>query len=245
MKRRIPLVIVLLALVATGVAIAAHGGFGTKTEAFNPGNAQVSDASTWVDGAGVPGGTDNQGLVLLLSQLVTFPPGASADATITNVDGTVLTSLGMDHMLGTACTNGSPRWDVETTNGGVYGVGCASGTHSTAGMPAGWERITFSNADFQNLSGPAFTGFGTTGATLSFLQLLQDEAGVAVVDNLNVNGTVIGSKNANQDEENDDNDDDNGNNNDNHGGHGGHGDSHGGGGHSGGGHDSHKGTKRH
>jgi len=213
MKRRIPLVIALVALVAVGAAYAAQRGFSTKTEAFNPGNAPVSDAAAWVHGAGVPGGTDDQGLVLLLSALVTFPPGASADATIQNVQGTVLTSLGVDHMLGTACTNGSPRWDVETSNGGVYGVGCASGVHSTAGMPMGWERITFANKDFQNLSGPAFTGFGTAGAKLDFLQLLQDEAGVAVLDNLNVNGTVIGSKNGKH-EDDDDSNDNNGDNND-------------------------------
>jgi hypothetical protein len=212
MKRRIPLAIALVALVAVGAALAAAGQFTTKTEAFNPGNAAVSDASKWVKGAGVPGMSDNQGLVLLLSALVPFPPGASADATVKNVKGVTLTSLGMDHMVGSYCTNGSPRWDVETSNGGVYGVGCASGTHSTAGMPKGWERITFSNADFQNLSGPAFTGFGTAGAKLDFLQLLQDEAGVTVVDNLNINGTVIGAKNAKQENNDEDND-----RNDNHG----------------------------
>jgi hypothetical protein len=45
------------------------------------------------------------------------------------------------------------------------------------------------------------------------LQLLQDEAGVAVLDNLNVNGTVIGSKNGKHEDDDDNND----NNGDSHG----------------------------
>ena len=94
--------------------------------------------------------------------------------------------------IGTYCTGGSPRFDVETTAGGVYAFGCASGTH--APLSPGWERITFSNADVQVLSGPAWPGFGS--ATLSFLQLLQDEAGSTTADNLQVNGIVRGKPGA-------------------------------------------------
>ena len=200
MKRKLLLLVALLALVGVGAALADGVGFRAKTSRFNPGSAPVSDASSWVRGAGVPGTSSDQGLVLLMSAIVPYPPGASADATITPVKGVVLTSLGLDHLIGTYCTNGSPRWDVETTNGGVYGVGCASGTHTIAGMPAGWERITFSNADFQTLSGPAWGGFGSAGAKLTFLQVLQDEAGVSVLDNLQINGAMIGGAGGNHGE---------------------------------------------
>jgi hypothetical protein len=181
-------------LALTFVGIAAAHALTVEANAYNPGHALVSDAARWVEGAGVPGGKGrrtNPGLVLIMSATVPYPPGASADATIKPVKGVVLKSLGFDHMLATYCTNGSPRWDVETKNGGVFAVGCASGTHSTAGMPAGWERITFSDSDFQHLSGPAWTGFGTPGAKLTFLQVLQDEAGATVLDNLKVNGITI------------------------------------------------------
>lgn len=183
-----------VALVLVSVAFAANN-FTIKTDRFNPGNAQVSIASDWVRGAGVPDNKRSEGLLLEMSQTVAYPPGASADATVKGVKGVTLTSLGVDRVFGTYCTNGSPRFDVETTNGGVYAVGCASGVHSTAGMPSGWERITFRNSDFQHLSGPAWSGFGTAGAKLDFLQLLQDEGpSASILDNVQINGTVISGR---------------------------------------------------
>lgn len=197
------------ALVLAGAALAANH-FGIKTERFNPGHAQVSIASDWVRGAGVPDNKRSEGLLLEMSQTVAFPPGASADATVKGVKGVTLTSLGVDRLFGTYCTNGSPRFDVETQNGGVYAVGCASGVHSTAGMPSGWERITFRNQDFQHLSGPAWSGFGTAGAKLDFLQLLQDEGpSASILDNVQINGTVISGRsggNHNNDDDGDNND---------------------------------------
>jgi hypothetical protein len=192
MRLRLLVAVGGLALVFAGVA-AGDGdrGLTVKTSAFNPGHALVSDAASWVAGAGVPTKRGNPGLVLIMSAIVPYPPGASADATIKPVKGLRLSSLGFDHLKGTYCTNGSPRWDVETANGGVYAVGCSAGTHSTAGMPNGWERITFGNSDVQHLSGPAWPGFGSPGAKLTFLQVLQDEAGATVLDNLQVNGMIV------------------------------------------------------
>jgi hypothetical protein len=202
-RRRIALALsgaIVLALAGTALAMNLQA----KPEVFNPGHAAVSDAASWVPGAGVPGGSDNRGLLLLMSQTVAFPPGASADATIKPVKNLKLSSLGFDHLVGTYCTNGSPRWDVETKDGGVYAIGCASGTHSNAGMPAGWERITFGNGDVQHLSGPAWPGFGN--AKLSFLQVLVDEGPSAtVLDNLKVNDIVIGSGAPGRGKGNDDN----------------------------------------
>jgi hypothetical protein len=64
-------------------------------------------------------------------------------------------------------------------------------------MPSGWERITFGNSNVQHLSGPAWPGFGTPGAKLTFLQVLQDEAGATVLDNLQVNGMIVRRANEN------------------------------------------------
>ena len=213
MKRTV-LIGAAVALVAAGAAFAAH--LELKTDAFNPGHAQVSIASDWVKGAGVPDGKRGEGLLLEISQTVAYPPGASADATVEGAKGLTLKSLGFDRLLGTYCTNGSPRWDVETSNGGVYAVGCASGVHSTTGMPAGWERITFRDSDFQHLSGPAWSGFGTPGAKLDFLQVLSDEGpSASILDNIQVNGTVIGGRHGAGDDEHKDNGN-NGNNGNGH-----------------------------
>jgi hypothetical protein len=198
MKLRLLVAVGGLALVFAGIAAGDDANrLSAKTSAFNPGHALVSDAASWVPGAGVPTKRANPGLVLIMSATVSFPPGASADTTIEPVKGLRLTSLGFDHMKGTYCTNGSPRWDIETANGGVYALGCSAGTHSTVGMPSGWERITFGNSNVQHLSGPAWPGFGTPGAKLTFLQVLQDEAGATVLDNLQVNGMIVRRANEN------------------------------------------------
>jgi hypothetical protein len=189
------LVAIVSGMILTVAASGASGGFKATPSEFNPGGAPVTIQAAWVSHTGDPAapdaGASNHGLILSISATVTYPPGASADATITKVDGVVLSSLSFEHKIGTYCTNGSPRFDVETQDGGVYAYGCASGTHTPiagSGSP-GWEKITFSCADQQNLSGPTTCAFGKA---LSFLQLLQDEGGSSTNDNLALNGHVMG-----------------------------------------------------
>jgi hypothetical protein len=211
--------IALAALLAAGNALAGDTHLKAKTKAYNPAKFSVSDASQWVKGAGEPGGRDKQqqGLLLEMSRTIVFPPGASADATIEpaheigSIDGaggaSPTTGLGFDRLLGTYCTNGSPRWDVELENGGVYGVGCASGTHTPlSGDQLGWERIVFRNCDVQNLSGPAWPGgsactpINSGGVRVAFLQVLQDEGPSAtILDNLVVNGVLVDDKQGSDD----------------------------------------------
>jgi hypothetical protein len=168
----------LVALIAWTVNAAAPLMLQAQADAYDPGDSgQVLEAS-WINGAGITG---DQGLVLSMASTVPYPPGASADNTILGVDGISLTALGFDHKIGTACTGGSPRWSIETTEGGSFAFGCSSGTHTDLGN--GWERITFSDADVQSLSGDAWPGFDGD-AMLSFLQVLQDEAGSTTLDNL-------------------------------------------------------------
>jgi len=193
MRKRIVLAAAVACAGLTGAALADSHDFNASTSRFNPGHAPVSIGAHWVPGLGIPGqGSGQGGLLLAISQTVAFPPGASADATITGVKGKVLTELGMDHLMGTYCTNGSPRWDVELSNGGVYAFGCSAGTHSAIPGASNWERIRYGNADVQNLSGPAWPGFGNACCKVTFLQVLSDEGPSAtVLDNLDVNGTLI------------------------------------------------------
>jgi hypothetical protein len=183
---------VLAAIVTFAAAAGPKPGppFKAKPSAFNPGGAPVTIVAAWRAHTGLPdAGRADHGLILSISATVTYPPGASADATVTPVEGATLTSLSFDHKLGTQCTGGAPRWDVETTDGGVYGIACGSGVHTPIGT-TGWEHISFSCADVQYLSGPPTCPFGKT---LSFLQVLQDEGGSGTtLDNLEVNGAVMG-----------------------------------------------------
>jgi hypothetical protein len=165
--------------------------------------------SAWVQGAGLPakmGKNQQPNIGLVLKKGCDTSNDASADATFVAVNcnggpctpvgldqlpggGINLTSLGFSRALGTGtCTGGSPGFDVETSTD-VYRIGCSSGVHT--GASSGWEKITFGPSDAQHLSGtgPA-SPFGTI---VNFVQVLQDEANESHLDNLVVNGQVIGN----------------------------------------------------
>lgn len=216
MKRKLLLVAVMVLAIGGmgggGAALAVKSRssvgppFKCETKPFNPGGAAVSIGTKWLDAIGLLPSiavgmstpepiTNNRGLVLSLSDLISAGGGASADCTIKPVSGLTLTGLEMDHQKATYCSAGAPRISVETA-AGSYAFGCAYGTHTditNAPAPAnpGWEHIVFADADAVVLSGPAWPGFGT--AVITFLQVLQDEAGTSILDNIKVNSTFIGN----------------------------------------------------
>ena len=156
--------------------------------ANNPGNAPIKITASFSPDADAP---SHSALTLAISNMVTFPPGASALAVVSPVDGLKVTHLAFDHKVGTHCTNGSPRWDVETTDGSSYAFGCSAGLHEV-GLPAtGWERITFSCEDVQVLKG--LSGSCPLGSPQSVrvLQVIQDEAASTMLDNLDVNWNLL------------------------------------------------------
>jgi hypothetical protein len=154
----------------------------------NPGNAPIKVTASWSLDADAP---SHRALTLAISELVTFPPGASARAVVSPVDGVKVTHLAFDHKVGTHCTNGSPRWDVETTDGSSYAFGCAAGIHEVDLPASGWERITFSCADVQVLKG--LSGSCPLGSpqTVRVLQVVHDEPTLTSLDNLDVNWNVL------------------------------------------------------
>ena len=108
--------------------------------AYNPGNAPVQITATWTSDVQPTDGPSDHPLILKISDTVPFPPGAAATAAVMPVEDLRVTHLAFDHRIGTHCTNGSPRWDVETTDGSVYAFGCASGVRQVDLPAAGWER---------------------------------------------------------------------------------------------------------
>jgi hypothetical protein len=168
-------------LSATSVS---SGGWTVVPSALNPGNAPVMITALWSPDPDAP---SQHALTLAISEMVTFPPGASAIAAVGPIEGLKVTHLGFDHKLGTHCTNGSPRWNVETTDGSSYAFGCAAGIHEVGLPAAGWERVTFSCEDVQMLKG--LYGSCPLGSlqTVRVLQVVHDEAASTTLDNLDVN----------------------------------------------------------
>jgi hypothetical protein len=187
MKR---LAVAVLALGVTLTVPVWGNGLTVVPSAYNPGNAPVTITALWSSDADAP---SRHALTLAISQIVSFPPGASATAIVSPIDGLKLTHLGFDHKLGTHCSNGSPRWDVETTDGSSYAFGCAGGIRDVDLPGVGWERVTFSCSDVQVLNG--LSGSCPLGSpqTVAVLQIVQDEAASTTLDNLEVNWSVLRS----------------------------------------------------
>ena len=182
-----PLVLAGLAL-SLGIVTPSPNRWTVIPTANNPGNAPVRIIASFSPDVDAP---SHQALTLAISDMVTFPPGASALAVVSPVDGLKVMHLAFDHKVGTHCTNGSPRWDVETTDGSSYAFGCAAGIHEVDLPATGWERVTFSCEDVQVLKG--LSGSCPLGSpqTVRVLQVVQDEAASTTLDNLDVNWNVL------------------------------------------------------
>lgn len=167
---------------------ARSAGLTVNTGINNPGNAPVKILASWSADEDAP---SHHALTLSISEMVTFPPGASAVAAIGPIEGLKLTHLGFDHKVGTHCTSGSPRWSIATTDGSSYAFGCAAGIHEIDLPARGWERITFSCEDVQMLKG--LYGSCPLGSpqTVRVLQVVHDEAASTTLDNLDVNWSLL------------------------------------------------------
>jgi hypothetical protein len=177
------------ALAAVAAAIGPAGSLSAHTSLYDPVGDCFADnpasSAAWTGGAGLVDTPNRKGKAaqgLVLTKACSTSIDSSSDATIFPIAHVgALLGLGFAHKLDTACTGGSPGWDVETDTD-VWRFACASGTHSTAGMPTGWEWITFAATDAQHLAGTTNFAFGSI--TPTFLQVLQDEQGSTTLDNL-------------------------------------------------------------
>jgi len=150
---------------------------------------------------------DKKNTGLLLAK--TGPTGnfAAAQAILKNVPATV-NVLGYDlrkpgavptDPRGSHCGNGAPRFDLVTDTGATYFVGCNSPPPTVLLSSTGWLRLRW---------GPPVMAFPTGGGgpvdvstlTIDEIAIVMDEAedtgpdnfGLAVLDNIDINGTLVG-----------------------------------------------------
>ncbi len=162
--------------------VGAAGDCGTGYPAGTPGNV----TSKWDNTVGNPPPS------LFLEKKALTTDCSSAGATVNGVAGmTNLTELDFDIKTGSLCTGGSPRFNVDASDGFHFVGGCGNGTQTDLGN--GWTHVVF------DLSNPtqAYPVL-TPGATINSIDLILDEQGSAYVDNVSVNTTVIGSPTNNQ-----------------------------------------------
>jgi hypothetical protein len=172
---------VALAVAAPGMA--ADGKMKVRPGVYDP-DATGIVVSQWQDGVGLPDvGGSNHGLVLQKNGPTSTNAAAGAD--ITGVEGLPADQLSFD--VKGYCGGGSPRFNLQASDG-FHFLGCADGT-VTPLAEAGWSHVEFSAAQ-------AFPPI-TANSTIDSLELVADEQGQSVVDNISVDGSVVGKPGTN------------------------------------------------
>jgi hypothetical protein len=165
---------------------------------------------------------DKKNAGLLLAKTGPTTNVAAAVAEVKHVKGITLTELGYDIRKagptvaddrGSHCGAGAPRFNVETTTGFFF-VGCNSPAPTTETAGTGFIRLRWT-APVQGFNAATGVQEAITG-TVKSISIVFDEGtdtgpddfGLAVLDNIDVNGVLIGTRNGGGGSGNEDDDDD-------------------------------------
>jgi hypothetical protein len=179
----IAIAVVAVAVVCGTATAAAAKKLKLTPGVFDPDNSGIVTAA-WQANAGLEG----HGLFLQKDgPTATF---AAAGGDISGVEGITLTELGFDYRNDSHCTGGAPRFNVDASDGFHFMGGCGNGTQTV--LNANWNRVRI---DPYNPA-QAFPVL-TPGATINSITIILDEGtdsgpGFAYLDNIDVNGTLIG-----------------------------------------------------
>jgi hypothetical protein len=191
----------LFLLFASAMAFAQSETYFVKPINFDPGHTGTA-ATQWVKFLGLadPGeiDTENWGLVLSKNTATATNSAAFAQVQLTccagNINLTGLTELGFDIRNGGHCGAGSPRFNVVTSDGVTHFLGCSAGT--ATGTPApGWTRLRFDPNSSQAFPSPV-----SPTALVRNIYIVADEgtdtgpdfSGVSIIDNIDLNGDLMG-----------------------------------------------------
>jgi len=162
--------------------------------AYDPASTN-SVAATWVDGTGTSSTTavDSRQQGLLLSKTSAASNQAQAGVVIRTVEGITLTELGYDIRNGGQCTAMSPRFVVVTSDDVVHKIGCSTGSSQPA-PAAGWKRLRFDPANPAQTSPVIQAGSKVKSIYLVLDGGPESGASLVVLDNIDINGTLVGKQ---------------------------------------------------
>ncbi|MDB4969522.1 MAG: hypothetical protein JWN44_5211 [Myxococcales bacterium] len=202
MVLRSSLLCALLITAASSTADARR--FRVVPELFDPDQTGAVSAH-WRPFSG-PGNSDP---ALLLDKLAPTATNAAAGAEIDGASGIVLSELGFDVYRGGHCGAGAPRFNVTTVSGATYlfFFGCSDGDHTPSpSKPARFVRVRFHDADArpQLTTNPPWPGFGR--ARIASITIIFDEgtdmgSGFVALDDIDVNGELVGRGNDRDDDD--------------------------------------------
>jgi hypothetical protein len=187
-----------------------HAGIGCPTNADTSSNGAKKPDGTYTDPACPTGDSkDKKNEGLLLAKTGPTANYAAAQADLKDVKGATLTELGYDirkptstaDPRGSHCGAGAPRFNVETSDGTLYFIGCNSPPPTTQTAGNGWLRLRWGGGGVL-LAFPQAGGgpVNISGMTVKSIQIVFDEGqdtgpdnfGLAVLDNVDVNGVLVG-----------------------------------------------------
>jgi hypothetical protein len=171
--------------VKPGTYVGAAGDCGVGAPAGTKGGVKAA----WRTHQGLPdsGHSDH---ALVLTKSVVTPDCSIAYASVRGVNGLPATTLGFDYRADSYCGAGSARFNVTASDGFHFVGGCANGIPTSAGTDrrgVSWSRLSFDLTDPTVAFPPV-----AAGATLVSVSIVQDEQGTSILDNISVNGRVIG-----------------------------------------------------
>lgn len=186
-------------------------GIGCPTDARTATFAgdDLVEGPQYTDSACPTGDRDKHVRGLLLAKTGPTANVAAAVAEIKRVQGKTLTELGYDirkpggasDSRGSHCGAGAPRFNIETADGGFYFLGCNSPAADVATVGDGWVRLRWGGSSPLNaFSASSGALVDIKGKTLKSVTIVFDEGqdtgpdhfGLAVLDNIDVNGRLVG-----------------------------------------------------
>lgn len=186
-----------LFLIVGAVLLIAAAPMMTKPWTYDPGNTGIVSAA-WVTHQGMPdsGGSDH---ALYLAKMGPTATNAAGGASIDGVKGIHLTEIGWDVRGDGHCGAGAPRFNVATTDNVTHFIGCISPAPITTvavvdNEGRAWSRLRYDPAT-------AFPPIAST-ATVKSIDIVFDEGtndgnGFVYIDNIDINGNVMGKPGSN------------------------------------------------
>jgi hypothetical protein len=157
---------------------------GDPDTATHASNKQVATAD-WEKHAGIATNGKSKDYGLILEKKVATSECAAAQAEVKHVAGEEITALGFTVRADAYCGAGAPRFNLVTEEHGdtPYFFGCNSGMQTTDSFTdANGVEWLVKEADLGAASGQTITG----------IEIIQDEQGRTVLDDITINDTVIG-----------------------------------------------------
>jgi hypothetical protein len=183
-------------------------GIGCPTAAKVATYPSTTPTGTYTDPACTTGDAgDQRNAGLLLAKTGPSSNNTSGVAELKGVEGVTLTELGYDirkastttDPRGSHCGGGAPRFNITTTTGSYF-LACNSPAPTTHTAGNGWLRLRWGGSAgtlVAYLNGTTLTAVTGTVKSISIIfdegqDAAPDNFGLAVLDNIDVNGTLVG-----------------------------------------------------